>query len=232
VGSKRDMSETKDTTKGKPTKPDTIGGLSVGLKYAIENKAQKKKREEQERTTKKKVLFLQIWEKSAGVVSAACEKVGINRDTYYEWIKADEAFSKQIKSITEQKNDVAEDILWGLISIKKHPPSVHYYLDRRHPLFKPKNVTEVVTGDKTLEDLIAEDEANIRQQQKEYDEKYNPTKTATPKDQGQQGANREVDKDQDKTGSNSADDIKPGADAILEAKDKAKPDNQSEAKRA
>ncbi len=96
------------------------------------------KRVEQERTKFKKKLFLENYGVSRGVISVICEKTGITKDTYYRWIKKDKRFIKAINEKRSRMNAEAEDILYGLVFIKKHPPSVHYYLDRRHPDYKPR----------------------------------------------------------------------------------------------
>ena len=50
----------------------------------------------------------------------------------------------------------------GLVFIKHDGPSVRYFLDRKHPEFKPHSVTEVVTGTRTLEDILDEAEKKIK----------------------------------------------------------------------
>jgi len=58
--------------------------------------------EEQIRTTKKKKEFIENFEKLIGIISTTCQKIGIDRKTYYNWMKKDEDFVKKVK---KQKKD-------------------------------------------------------------------------------------------------------------------------------
>jgi len=64
----------------------------------------------------------------------------------------------------------------GKIMIEKDGPSVRYWLDRKHPEFKPSSITEIIAGERTIEDLIAEADAKVEEQQKLYDEQHNKSK--------------------------------------------------------
>ena len=64
--------------------------------------------------TKKAILT--ALEKSLGVVTTACRQVGINRTTYYKYLKEDEDFAKQVKDIENIALDFAESQLHKQIS--------------------------------------------------------------------------------------------------------------------
>jgi len=64
--------------------------------------------------TKKAILT--ALEKSLGVVTTACRQVGINRTTYYKYLKEDEEFAKQVKDIENIALDFAESQLHKQIS--------------------------------------------------------------------------------------------------------------------
>lgn len=53
-----------------------------------------KAEEERKRT---KALFVEFYEKFFCLISRTCEKIGISRDTYYEWRKTDAEFDKTLK---------------------------------------------------------------------------------------------------------------------------------------
>ena len=55
-------------------------------------------------------------EKSLGVVTTACRQVGINRTTYYKYLKEDKEFAKQVKDIENIALDFAESQLHKQIS--------------------------------------------------------------------------------------------------------------------
>lgn len=82
------------TTKKKPTKKAT--------KPATTNKP------EQTRTAMQKAAMLSALKKSLGVVSAACARVGIARETHYKWRNADEDYAKAADEILEDAIDFAE----------------------------------------------------------------------------------------------------------------------------
>jgi len=50
-----------------------------------------------------------------GVVSSACEALGISRTTYYKYYKADERFKEQVDSIGDEAIDFVESRLFELI---------------------------------------------------------------------------------------------------------------------
>ena len=64
--------------------------------------------------TKKAILT--ALEKSLGVVTPACRQVGINRTTYYKYLKEDQEFAKQVKDIENIALDFAESQLHKQIS--------------------------------------------------------------------------------------------------------------------
>ena len=144
----------------KSDKSDTFGVFKE-LGYAIADKYQKSLIIRRRKREQMKVIFLGYWAKSMGVVSATCDKVEIDRDTFYDWMKEDPVFAKKINDLTDQRNTIAEDLLWGKITINKDGACIRYYLDRKHPEYKPKVINEMVAGDITLEDLIDKDEDEL-----------------------------------------------------------------------
>ena len=219
-------------------KTDKIGVLKE-IKYAIENKIVKKmeyiladrfqvsiimRRRKREQM---KIIFLNYWEKSMGVVSATCEKVEIHRDTFYDWMKNDPVFNKKINELIDKRNTIAEDLLWGKITINKDSQCIRYYLDRKHPSYKPKMVSEVIAGDITYEDLVDEHKKKIAIAQKEYDDKQKQSKTEGP---DKQGTDTDKPNDTKQEGGASAipDEHSPGV--LLEKEDAPKPVIESEAK--
>lgn len=53
--------------------------------------------------------------KSYGIVSTACESVGINRTTHYNWLHDDPEYKREIEAIDEANIDFAESKLKQLI---------------------------------------------------------------------------------------------------------------------
>ena len=56
----------------------------------------------------KKDAFLQAYTDSKGIISYACESVGISRPTYYRWRQEDEDFNEKCSSIEEYVIDLVE----------------------------------------------------------------------------------------------------------------------------
>lgn len=63
------------------------------------------------KTEHHKKAMLEALEKSLGVVTSACKKVGVGRTTFYDWLKTDEEFAKQVNDIQNIALDYAESQL-------------------------------------------------------------------------------------------------------------------------
>ena len=83
-----------------------------------------------DKTDNKKRDLLEALEKSLGIVTTACKQVGINRDTYYQWLKKDSEFKKKVKEIENVALDFAESQLHKQIA-KGNPLSTMFYLKCR-----------------------------------------------------------------------------------------------------
>ena len=164
------------------------GEKICGMEYAVESP-------DQTRTRIKKALFLEMWEVTRGVIIATCDKIGIDRRTYYRWRDDDASFRDALADVEKTRNKEVEDILMGKIMIEHDPSCVKYYLDRKHPEYKPRMVQEVIAGERTLEDLIDEDN------QKDEDK--------APTDRG-------VDQDPEQKKFNCADEVQSGSGVLLE----------------
>lgn len=58
-----------------------------------------------------KKAVIEALEKTLGVVTTACKQVGIGRTQFYEWLKTDEEFRKQVEDIQNVALDYAESQL-------------------------------------------------------------------------------------------------------------------------
>jgi len=77
-------------------------------------------------STRKKDL-LDALERSLGIVSTACEKVGVDRKTHYNWLKDDAEYKEAVRSIEERTIDFAESHLHALIK-DKNPAATIFFL--------------------------------------------------------------------------------------------------------
>jgi hypothetical protein len=75
----------------------------------------------------KKEQLLTALEKSLGIISTACDNVGISRTTYYKYYNEDEGFKTQVDDISEIALDCAESQLFELIK-EKNITAIIFYL--------------------------------------------------------------------------------------------------------
>lgn len=72
------------------------------------------------------------------VISVACKKVGVSRQSFYRWTNSDTEFFedmvKAMRSGIRYFNDIAESQLLVMIQ-EKNFSAVRYWLDRRHPMY-------------------------------------------------------------------------------------------------
>ena len=74
--------------------------------------------------TKKRLL--EALEKSLGIVTTACEEVGVNRWTYYDYLKKDPKFKKQVEELADVALDYAESQLHKNIGDGKEASIIFY----------------------------------------------------------------------------------------------------------
>jgi len=60
-------------------------------------------------------------------VSTACEKVGVDRKTHYNWLKDDPEYKEAVRAIEERTIDFAESHLHALIK-DKNPAATIFFL--------------------------------------------------------------------------------------------------------
>lgn len=77
--------------------------------------------------SRKRRLFIKNYERFYGNVTMACHAVGLNRATFYRWLKSDSPINrkfreklKNIPNLEERKKDVIEGALMGLVE-EMHP---------------------------------------------------------------------------------------------------------------
>lgn len=59
-----------------------------------------------------KELLIKALENNLGIVTLACKEVGINRTTFYQYVKDDLEFAKDVKEIESHALDFAESQLF------------------------------------------------------------------------------------------------------------------------
>ena len=79
-----------------------------------------------QQTALKKREMIKALIKSLGVVTLACEKVGIERSTHYDWLKADEKYKQAVEDIAEVELDFAESMLHKQIQDKDTAATIFF----------------------------------------------------------------------------------------------------------
>lgn len=97
-----------------------------------------------DKTAMRKNAIIEALKKSLGNVSFACNTVGINRDTYYEWLRNDPDFAQTVKSdVFEHNIDFVESKLMEKINGKE-------YIEETKEYDKKGNVKTVKQSKKTV----------------------------------------------------------------------------------
>lgn len=70
------------------------------------------------KTAIKKRAMIKALEKSLGIVTSACQDVGIARETHYEWLRIDPEYKRLVDGIEDVAIDFAESSLYNNIKNK------------------------------------------------------------------------------------------------------------------
>lgn len=98
------------------------------------------------------------------IVTVACEKVGVSRNSVYRWKNEDEEFSKEMETALADGealvNDMSESQLLSLIQ-EKNWSAISFWLRHRNPKFRER--IEVNANIKTIEKLTPDQESIVRE---------------------------------------------------------------------
>ena len=96
---------------------------------------------------KNKDKFLQYLTEGKGIISYACQKAGIARRTYYNWLSKDEAFRNACDEINESVIDVVESKLLSKINDEDLTAIIFYLKTKgKHRGYVEKTENEVVVN--------------------------------------------------------------------------------------
>lgn len=73
-----------------------------------------------------KKQLIEALKKSMGIVSSACDKVGISRGTFYNYVNSDENFKNEVEAIYERTIDFAESALFKSIQNGSDTATIFY----------------------------------------------------------------------------------------------------------
>lgn len=100
----------------------------------------------------RKRAMIEAMRKSLGVVSVAAKKVGITRQTHYNWLKEDAAYRYEIEAVMEEEKDFVESHLHQLIQQGNPAATIFYlktkakdrgYVERIEQTFADESIEEV-----------------------------------------------------------------------------------------
>jgi len=78
------------------------------------------------KTEQHKKALLEALEKSLGVVTTACKRVGVGRTTYYDWYNSDEEFKQSVDDLQNVALDFAESQLHKQIAENSTTATIFY----------------------------------------------------------------------------------------------------------
>jgi len=109
------------------------------------------------KTEHSKKALVEALEKSLGVVTTACKKVGVGRTTYYDWYNNDLEFKKQVDELQNVALDFAESQLHKQIS-ENNTAATIFYLKTKGKLrgYTDKSELDITSGGKALTELKIE----------------------------------------------------------------------------
>lgn len=84
-------------------------------------------RQKANKTNTKKEAMLEALERSLGIVTTACNAVGVGRTTHYQWMKDDPEYREAVKGIENRTLDFAESHLHKLIK-EGNPAATIFFL--------------------------------------------------------------------------------------------------------
>lgn len=106
------------------------------------------------KSDKHKKAMLEALEKTLGIVTPACEMVGISRQTHYRWLEEDPGYKANVQSMDDLALDFAETALHEQIK-DGTPSSTMFYLKtkgkKRGFVEKQEVESNVVTGIKLID---------------------------------------------------------------------------------
>jgi hypothetical protein len=115
----------------------------------------------------KKEQLLEALERSLGIVSTACQSIGISRTTYYKYYNDDEDFKQSVDSISNIALDCAESQLFELIKEKNVTAIIFYlktkgkkrgYIEKQEVSHNSNNIT----GIRLISDREVAEDKNLK----------------------------------------------------------------------
>ena len=98
------------------------------LLWSVKKKKPDTIKKKQVRTSYKQAIFLQCYTKNYPAVYKACKEAGINRDTYYRWMKEDPKFKAKVEETSEAMLDRLENVLYYKADVEQNMTAIIFIL--------------------------------------------------------------------------------------------------------
>jgi hypothetical protein len=82
------------------------------------------------KTDSRKELMLDALKKTLGIVTTACQKADISRQTHYEWLREDPIYKKKVDEISEMAIDFVETKMFEGVN-NNDSGLIKYYLSTK-----------------------------------------------------------------------------------------------------
>ncbi|MHA1876737.1 MAG: hypothetical protein ACTSUC_09875 [Promethearchaeota archaeon] len=100
----------------------------------------------------RKKLLYEALKAQLGVVTAACNQVGVSRDTHYRWLRTDPTYAQWVDEIQDLTLDFAENAL--LKQIKEGNITANIFFlktkGKKRGYIEQQNIKQQVTGNISL----------------------------------------------------------------------------------
>lgn len=124
------MSNKKTVGKAKVDKDSAKKKKATPRPKVTKETRQKIANTKRQQTAKNKENLLKALKKSLGVVSTACDNVGITRPTFYSYLQNDSRFRQAVEEINERTLDFAESSLFRQIDEGNTTATIFYLKTR------------------------------------------------------------------------------------------------------
>ena len=103
----------------------------------------------------KKETMIEALEKSLGIVTPACKKVGISRQTHYRWLDEDEEYKKAVVELNGVALDFAETKLHQQIDSGNSTATIFYLKTKgKERGYVERNELDLSSSDESLKPTI------------------------------------------------------------------------------
>ena len=93
-----------------------------------------------------KRLLIEALRSSLGIVSQACNQVGVSRQTFYEWKRTDPEFAEEVEEVYETAIDFTESKMFKQIE-NGNPTMIIFFLKTRGKKRGYVETTEVINAE-------------------------------------------------------------------------------------